>query len=1154
MATDDLRLNDANPLQMPVVGSYGMRVLSPTVVELTRINTKDADPAKVTCWDFVGADSRLSGPSGGEFVVRADGQPMVVEQVGFKRRPIYAPLKTRDLRIANCIYLQLAGPINSNQAVEVTNPSGNLWPATARFAAAADPVRWSPAIHVNQVGYVPSFPKRAMVGYYLGSLGEMPIPTEGGFQLIDSAGSVVYEGELTPRPDEGYTYTPAPYQQVWEARFSEFDAPGEYRLVVPGLGSSFPFLIDEGVAAAFARTYALGVFHQRCGMHEDFPFTRHVHDACHTASVEVPDMTFSAVNRVLANMTADSANYQSAPPLKDSASSLYPFVSSVPRDVAGGHHDAGDYSKYTINSAGFVHYLVFAADAFAGVAELDNLGLPESGDGKSDVLQEAKWEADFLAKMQDADGGFYFLVYPRDREYENDVLPDQGDPQVVFPKTTVVTAAAVAALAEAGSSPAFKQQFPAKAAEYLEKAKLGWAFLQKAIAKHGKAGAYQKITHYGNEFTHDDELAWAAAALFVATGDQSYHQQLKAWFTPSDPKTRRWSWWRLFEGYGCAARTYAFAARSGRLPTAALDATYLALCEGEIQAAAADHVRFARESAYGTSFPGPNKEYRTAGWYFSNERAFDITVAYQLSPRADYFEAILTGMNFEGGCNPVNMTYVTGLGSRRQREIVHQYAENDRRVLPPSGLPLGNVQAGYQYLNVYQGDLAGVTFPADAAATAPFPFYDRWCDTFNTTTEFVVTDQARGMASLCFLMAQTTLKGQPWSAAAGQISGLPSQAPADEGVTAALVIPGVDLTHARIVWEARDQEPAFGPSMTFAAKSSGLQWVEVEAQLPDGRRIVAQTNFLATTSQATPPNSCQPAPLTPAPEMVALFHLDGDLSDATRKCGSLALSGNARLDSSNLGWMANHQGAGLQFDDLGDKAVLQIPVDKLLSGTGTTAIIVEAMVYVDGFVGYNRDLASIVALYSAWDSFLAFGEDKYAGPYVRGGTRMEVLGPKLTSALKAKEWHHLAIEINRTGYVLRINGNVVATASGSELANWRAGAVAELQLGNFAGWIDEVVIRSLRTGTKSDNPPAISVVKPVPGANGFQLEISGESGQQVVIEGSDNLKLWTPLSTNILSGSQSDLVELPRKDGASQFFRVRALSSEPQYIIGPQSD
>src|SRR5207249_5711991 len=124
--------------------------------------------------------------------------------------------------------------------------------------------------------------------------------------------------------------------------------------------------------------------------------------------------------------------------------------------------------------------------------------------------------------MQDADGCFSFLVYPRDREYEIDVLPDHSDPQVVFPKTTAATAAATAALAQCASSPKFKQQFPEAAAQYLEKAKKGWAFLERAIAKFGKDGAYQKITHYGDYFLHDDELAWAACELFLATGDTAY--------------------------------------------------------------------------------------------------------------------------------------------------------------------------------------------------------------------------------------------------------------------------------------------------------------------------------------------------------------------------------------------------------------------------------------------------------------------------------------------------------------------------------------------------------------------------------------------------------------------------------------------------------
>src|SRR6266496_1899884 len=129
-------------------------------------------------------------------------------------------------------------------------------------------------------------------------------------------------------------------------------------------------------------------------------------------------------------------------------------------DTSGGHHDAGDYSKYTINSASLVHYLIFAADSLAGVATLDNLGIPESGDGISDVMQEAKWEADFLAKLQDTDGGFYFLVYPENREYESNVTPDHGDAQVVWPKTTAVTAASVAALANAPRPPNSNRPFP----------------------------------------------------------------------------------------------------------------------------------------------------------------------------------------------------------------------------------------------------------------------------------------------------------------------------------------------------------------------------------------------------------------------------------------------------------------------------------------------------------------------------------------------------------------------------------------------------------------------------------------------------------------------------------------------------------------------
>jgi hypothetical protein len=482
---------------------------------------------------------------------------------------LYAPLRRRDLRIGNYLYLELSDTIGDHQIVVVQNPGHDLWPATVQFSARNDPLRFSPALHVNQTGYLPDFPKKAMIGYYLGSLGEMDAGAEGAtrFQILDAnSGKEVFRGPLRPRSDQGF---PDPcYQQVLEADFTDFKTPGEYRLYVKGLGVSFPFRIDDAVAGAFARACALRIYHQRCGHANELPFTRFTHDVCHLAPADVPDMSgkFNEVNAVLSKETADYRDHprHTAPPLSSVAACLYPFVNRGPVDVHGGHRDAGDYSKYTINSASFIHHLVFAADVFPGVSELDNLGLPGSGDGKSDILQEAKGEADFLARMQDADGGFYFLVYPRDREYENNVTPDHGDPQVVFPKTTSATAAATAALAQCASSPVFKKQFPEAAALYLAKAKKGWAFLERAIARYGKDGSYQKITHYGNEFMHDDELAWAACELFLATGDPAFQEKLLEWLHPADPANRRWGWWRLYDSYGCAIRSYAFAVKAGK--------------------------------------------------------------------------------------------------------------------------------------------------------------------------------------------------------------------------------------------------------------------------------------------------------------------------------------------------------------------------------------------------------------------------------------------------------------------------------------------------------------------------------------------------------------------------------------------------------------
>lgn len=840
--------------ELPKVGDNTLHVLSPNLLELKLINTKQPDPARVTAWDLVDANGQFQTPAASSFEVTADGKQIGVASVGFKRRPIYASLAGYDLRIENSLYLQLASPISDNQSIEVKNPSGTLWNSAMKFAAKSEPLRYSPAIHVNQEGYMPNHIKKAMVGYYSGSMGEMNIPSGAGFKLVDAATGVqVFQGALTQRLDSGYTYSPTPYQKVYEANFTSFNTPGEYRLVVPGLGGSLPFLINEGIAMAFARTYALGLFHQRCGANLGLPHTRFSHDKCHTAQASVPSnaeqfaFTWTAIAEN-AKVINNNNPPQIAPALTSPSAQLFPYVNQGTVNVAGGHHDAGDYSKYTANSASLVHYLLFAVDSLPGVAALDNLGIAESGDGISDVLQEAKWESDFLARMQDADGGFYFLVYPRERKYEIDVAPDKGDAQVVWPKTMSATAASVAALAQCASSPAFKKAYPAEATQYLQKARLGWQFLLNSINKYGKTGAYQKITHYGDDFADSDELAWAAAEMFLATGDTAIHQTLKSWFDPADPATTRWGWWHMSQCYGHAIRSYAFAARSGRIAASQLDASYLAKCEAEIKKAGDDVVNWAAINAYGSSFPDATKRVLSAGWYFSTDQAFDLAVAYQINPQASYIDAIVSNMNFEGGVNPVNVTFITGLGWKRQRDVVNQWALNDTRVLPPSGQPIGNITGTFGYLWNYGSMLQALNFPSDSATTAPYPFYDRWGDSWNVNAEFVVINQARSLAALGFLAGRTALKSQTWKAPAATLSVPTKTVEVGQPVTITMQVPGLDTSEARITWEARDQEPAFGHSFVYAPKNNGQQWVEAEAQWPDGRRAFARATFNANAA------------------------------------------------------------------------------------------------------------------------------------------------------------------------------------------------------------------------------------------------------------------------------------------------------------------
>ena len=70
-------------------------------------------------------------------------------------------------------------------------------------------------------------------------------------------------------------------------------------------------------------------------------------------------------------------------------------------DLRGGHHDAGDYRQYRVEGGVVGHALpVACVQDNPGVFRDGDGNIPESSNGVADLLDEVKWELDWLLKMQ----------------------------------------------------------------------------------------------------------------------------------------------------------------------------------------------------------------------------------------------------------------------------------------------------------------------------------------------------------------------------------------------------------------------------------------------------------------------------------------------------------------------------------------------------------------------------------------------------------------------------------------------------------------------------------------------------------------------------------------------------------------------------------
>ena len=508
--------------------------------------------------------------------------------------------------------------------------------AALRVADAAD----ASAIQVNQVGFLPGAAKWAAV----------PAAQVGTFEVVDDAsGREVLSGLLGPAAP----WAPA-NGEVRMADFSSLTQPGVYRLRVEGLADSPRFVVSADAYAALNAAAVRAYYFNRASIALEpryaGPYAR---PAGH------PD------TRVLVHASAASASRPAG------------SVISSP----GGWYDAGDYNKYVVNSGISVYELLAAYEHFPAFFKSQSVGLPESGNGAPDLLNEVHWNLAWMLTMQDpGDGGVYHKL--TNKRFDAMVMPDRATSErYVVQKSTAAALdfAAVMAMASRVYAP-FDRQWPGLSARMLAAAKCAWQWAQGHPAAVYRQPDDIHTGDYGDNHL-DDEFAWAAAELYIATRDDAYWTAMHADQVPMTPP----SWNEV------GALAWISLVQHRKELTGAADQ---ALIERRIRDEADELLADWQASPYRLSM-------RSADFIWGSNavalnRALMMIQGYRLDGDRRLLDAAQSTLDYVLGRNPLGLAMVTGFGTRSPHHPHHRPSMARGDGMPVPGFLVAGPNPGQQ--------------------------------------------------------------------------------------------------------------------------------------------------------------------------------------------------------------------------------------------------------------------------------------------------------------------------------------------------------------------------------------------------------------------------------------------------------------------------
>ncbi|MCX7726706.1 MAG: glycoside hydrolase family 9 protein, partial [Chitinispirillaceae bacterium] len=310
-----------------------------------------------------------------------------------------------------------------------------------------------------------------------------------------------------------------------------------------------------------------------------------------------------------------------------------------------------------------VYQLLLLYELFPKYFAKMQLNIPESSDEIPDILNEIKWEIDWLLTMQDPyDGGVYHKV--TSKNFCGDIMPEaDNDPRYFIGKSTAATFdfAAICAVAYR----VYKNFLPEFANSCLKAALYAWEWGIKNPNLQFRNPDDVVTGEYGDTRLKDEQ-AWAAYELFIATGDSSfYNSGKKITLYSSIP-----SWQNV-----------------GMLGLFSMSILREDSTAKNIIVSKADEL-IEKISTHPYRIPITNEFYWGSNSVVANQGMI-LLIAFILSKDVKYLEGAMHACDYLLGRNGVGYCFVTGYGKKSPLNPHHRPSSADNVLAPIPGFLVG---------------------------------------------------------------------------------------------------------------------------------------------------------------------------------------------------------------------------------------------------------------------------------------------------------------------------------------------------------------------------------------------------------------------------------------------------------------------------------